>query len=68
MCMSLPFDEGQPVFHVRTSSSKPPKRMEVTARSDLNEGHLNALAKYLLDRANRRKRVIQMPDEKRKAS
>lgn len=68
MCMSLPFDEGQPVFHVRTSSSKPPKRMEVMARSDLNEGHLNALAKYLLDRANRRKRVIQMPDEKRKAS
>lgn len=68
MCMSLPFDEGQPVFHVRTSSSMPPKRMEVTARSNLNEGHLLALAKYLLDRATRRKRVIQMPDEKRKAS
>lgn len=68
MCMSLPFDEGQPVFHVWTSSSKPPKRMEVTARSELGEGHLKALANYLLDRAKRRKRVIQMPDEKRKAS
>jgi len=68
MCMSLPFDEGQPVFHVRTSSSKPPKRMEVNARSNLNEGHVNALATYLLARATRSKRVIQMPDEKRKAS
>jgi hypothetical protein len=66
MCMSLPFEEDQPVFHVRTSSSKPPKLLEVISHVQLEGEHLKALAKYLLGRA-KRKRVIQLPEEFRKA-
>jgi hypothetical protein len=65
MCMSLPFGEDQPVFHVRTGSSQ---SLKVVARVQLEGEHLAALAKYLLHRAMRRKRVVQLPDQHRKAS
>lgn len=68
MCMSLPFEEDQPVFHVHTSSTKPPKLLEVISHVQLEGEHLEALAKYLLKRVMRRKNVIQLPDERKDAA
>lgn len=66
MCMSLPLEEDQPVFHARSSSLKPPNLLNVISHVQLEREHLKALAKYLLGRA-KRKRVIQLPEEHRNA-
>ena len=37
MCMSLPFGEDQPVFHVRTSSTQAPRLLKVLASALLSQ-------------------------------
>jgi hypothetical protein len=64
--MSLPLEEDQMVFHAHSSSSKPPHLLNVISHVQLEREHLKALAKYLLSRA-KRKRVIPLPEEHRKA-
>ena len=66
MCMSLQIEEDQPAFHAQTNSTRPPKLLEVISHVQLEGEHLKALAKYLLGRA-KRKRVIQLTEERRKA-
>jgi hypothetical protein len=67
MCMSLPLEKDQNTIDIYANSSKkPPKLLEVISHVQLDGEHLKALAKYLLGRA-KRKRVIQLPEEHRKA-
>jgi len=68
MCMCMAFEEDQPVFHVRTSSSQPPKLHQVVARVHWEKEHMKALAKYLLSRVRERSKIIQFPDEYKQAS
>lgn len=60
------FEEGQPVFHVHTNSTKRRKLLRVK-NVRLTKRYLDAIAEYKPERMNGENIVRMFPDERRTA-
>jgi len=63
MKQSVPFEDGQPVFHVQPNSTQKGKKLRVK-NLPLTEWYLRAIATFKPERLNGKNIVQMFPDER----